>query len=215
MFTTALAMIIPVFLFGAPQGALAPFVPGEILVRFAPVSGGAEAVARASRSSPPDLKALNPVIDNLETAAHVPLSVKQLSSGDWVVLAVNSDRLTERAAHQLRERRNVAVVQVSPCEPEASAHCPPPKKLVIRFVPGAPEAEAVSKKLTGTDDAAFAQLTAALTKELDLPLAAKATDAATIQAQIDLRALTMTLIERLKALPDIEAAQPNFILTFK
>ena len=215
MFTTVLGMIIHVFLFATPQGTLAPFVPGEILVRFAPASEGAEAVARTVRVSPLDLKALDSVIDNLETAANVPMSVKQLSSGDWVVLAVDSDRLTERAAHQLRERRTVAGVQVSPYEPEASAPGTFPKKLIISFVPGTQEAEAISQKLAQTDETAFAQLTADLIKELDLPLTAKATDAATIQVQIDLKALTMTLVERLKALPDIEAAQPNFILQFK
>ena len=215
MFTRVLGVIIHVFLLGTPQGTIAPFVPGEILVRFAPASEWAKAVGRTVRVSPLDLKALDSVVHNLETAANIPLSVKQLSSGDWVVLAVDSDRLTERAAHQLRERRTVAGVQVSPSERESAVPRTFPKELIISFVPGTQEAEAVSQKLAQTDETAFAKLTANLIKELDLPLTAKATDAATIQAQIDLKALTMTLVERLKALPDIEAAQPNFILGFR
>lgn len=165
--------------------------------------------------NPPDLGALGLVIDRLQAEAGIPVRAKQLTGGNWVVLSVNGDRLLGQLVTQLRTRENVAKADVSPEEPGAHGGLSSPKKLVVTFVPGSPESEAVAQKFADAGDDRFAQLIRELEKDLDLPLRGEVNDEAAVVVHIDLKALTSVLVERLKALPDIESAQPNYILTIR
>lgn len=210
--TVVLSLILSTLLLGSSPQLSPQFVPGEILVRFVPGSEGSRAVTRVS---PPDLGVLRPVLNALQAKTGIPLNARQVTGGNWVVLSVDGDRLTDRMLSQLRLRERVALVRVSPERPEAQVGVASPKKLVVRFAPDSSESDAVAQKLAGAGDDRFAQLIRDLERELDLPLRGEATEDANVLVQIDLKTLTPILVERLKSLCDIDSAQPNYIVTIQ
>lgn len=213
--TVFLGLVVSTILLGTSPPPSPQFVPGEILIKFVHGTDGSAAVTRAIQVNPPDLGALGPVFKRLQGKMGIPVEAKQVTGGNWVVLSVNSDKLLDQLVTQLRARDNVAKVAVSPEKPGLHVGFSLPKPLVVTFVPGSPESEAVAQKLADAGDARFAQLIRELEKDLDLPLTGEVNDEATVVVQIDLKALTPVLAERLKALSDIESAQPNYILTIK
>jgi hypothetical protein len=213
--TTFWVLIIPVFLASVTSPPPRQFVPGEVLVKFSPGTKESASVAKANEVSPPDLAALNPAIEALEGGVGIPLKPKQLSGGRWLLLEVRLVALTKQVVQQLRTRKNIEEVRIAPCKLESPAAGPPPDGLVIEFGPGTPEAEAVSQKLSNRDSETFDRLISALEEYVDLPLEAEAIGEDAVSARIDLKVLTPLLVKRLKALEQIESAQPNYILTFK
>lgn len=210
-----LSLVLPTILLGTSPPPPSQFVPGEILVRFVPGTDGSAAVTRASQVNPPDLEVLAPVISRLQAKTGIPLRAVQVMGGDWFRLSVDGDRLTDQLVKRLRTRDNVAEVRVSPEQPEAAMGVSVPKKLAIRFSPGSAESEAVTQKHADATDVRFAQLMRELGRDLDLPVKGEVSEQGEALVQIDLRALTPILADRLKALSDIESAQPNYILTIK
>jgi hypothetical protein len=205
-----LAMIL-----GTSPAPRAQFVPGDMIAKFAPGTDASMAVARATQVSPPDLGALAPAINCLQAKTGIPLKATQVTGGNWVVLSVDNDRLTDQVVTQLRTRNNVAKVEASPEKPEQHMGVLLPKKLVIKFLPGSEEAETVAKNLADATDVGFAQLISKLERDLDVPLEAEVIEETKVLVQIDLKALTPILVERLKALCDIESAQLNYIETIR
>ena len=57
-----------------------------------------------------------------------------------------------------------------------------------------------------------ARLVASLERELGLPLKGEVSRNGRLALQVNLEALTLSLVERLKALPEVESVQPNFLL---
>jgi hypothetical protein len=212
--TTFWVLIIPVFLASVTSPPPRQFVPGEVLVKFSPGTKESASVAKANEVSPPDLAALNPAIEALEAGVGVPLKPKQLSSASWLLLEVRLVALTKQVVQQLRTRKNIEEVRIAPCKLGAPAPGPS-GGLVIEFEPASPEAEAVMQKLSKRGGETFDRLISALEGYVDLPLEAKAIGEDAVSARIDLKALTLILVKRLKALEEIESAQPNYILTLK
>ena len=56
------------------------------MVKFVPGSEAAVRVREVSQQAPLRLEALEPVVEQLEARTGLPLTVTQLTSGDWVVL---------------------------------------------------------------------------------------------------------------------------------
>ncbi len=209
------SVILPIVLLSTSPEVAPRFVPGEILIKFVPGTEGSTTVIRASQVNPPDLGALARVIKPLEAESGIPLKASQLTGGNWVVLSIDGHRLTEQVVRQLRIRENITEVKVGHGKREAHVGVSLPKKLVIRFLPGSRESETIVKKLSDANDVGFSRLIGEFEKDLDLPLKGEVTDEAKLVVQIDLRALTLTLSERLKALSDIESAQLNYIETIR
>jgi hypothetical protein len=191
------------------------FVPGEVLVKFVPGTEGSAAVDRASRTSPPDLGVLTPVVQRLQAATGVPLKAKQVTGGQWILVSVDGDKLTDELVTRLRGRANVAEVQPGPDPSGGTRDASRSKGIVVRFSAGSAEAEAIAEKRRGGDDAAFSALIRALEKDVGLSLRGEATADATVLLHADLGTLTLKLSEQLKALADIESAQPNYILRIR
>lgn len=204
-------LLSTLLLSGSPQRS-PQFVPGEVLVKFVSGSEGSRAVGQAS---PPDLGVLQPVLNALQAKTGIPLSVKQVTGGKWVLLSVDGGRLTHRMLSQLRRREGVALVEVSPERPDAQVGFSIPQRLVVTFAPGSSESDAVAQRLAGVGDDRFAQLIRDLERELDLPLRGEVTADAKVLVQIDLKALTPIVVERLKSLCDIDSVQPNYIVTIR
>ena len=191
------------------------FVPGEVVVKFAPGTEASAAVMRAGRLSPPDLEALAPPVAALQAKTGLPLRAKQVTGGQWVLLAVDGEKLVERLAEQLRARANVADVRLSPEPLEGTGEASGSRGIVVRFTAGSAEAHTVAQKRSGGGEDRFAQLVRALGKDVALPLKGEATADAILLLHVELRTLTLTLSEQLKALADVESAQPNYIMTIR
>jgi len=188
------------------------FVPGEVLVKFVSGTDGSAAVTRASRTSPPDLGVLAPVIQRLQAATAVPLKAKQVTGGQWILVSVDGERLSDELVTRLRGRANVAEVRLTPDPSDGTRNASKPKGIVVRFLAGSFEAEAIAQKRSGADDAPFSALVRALEKDTGLSLKGEATADTTLLLHVDLGTLTLKLSDQLKALADIESAQPNYIL---
>jgi len=188
------------------------FVPGEVLVKFVPGTEGSAAVIRASRVTPPDLGVLAPVIQRLQAATAVPLKAKQVTGGQWILVSVDGERLTDELVTRLRGRANVAEVRPTPDPSGGTRDASRSRGIVVRFSAGSAEAEAITQKWSRGDDTPVSQLVRALEKDVGLALKGEATADTTLLLHVDLGMLTLKLSEQLKALADIESAQPNYIL---
>jgi len=208
--TGLLGLVLSALLLGnAPPSR---FVPGEVLVKFVPGTEGSAAVIRASRVTPPDLGVLAPVIQRFQAATGVPLKAKQVTGGQWILVSVDGEKLTDELVTRLRGRANVADVRLSPDPSGGTRDASGSRGIVVRFSAGSAEAEAIAQKRSGGDDTPFSALVRALEQDIGISLKGEATADTTLLLHVDLRTLTMKLSEQLKALADIESAQPNYIL---
>jgi hypothetical protein len=196
----------------APAHQDPPFAPGEVLVRFAPGTPGSEAAAQAARSDPPTYGAFQPVTDRLHDDLGVPLNAVRLSAGGWVVLAVNGDALGQRLAARAAARANVVGAEVAPAEPPRPAGGVSAPGIRVRFRSGTAEAQAVAARLADARDERLAAVVGSLETDLGVSFTAEAAAPETLVLKVDLRALTLNLVERIKQLPGVEAAQPNYVL---
>lgn len=188
------------------------FVPGEVLVKFVPGTEGSAAVIRASRTSPPDFGVLAPVIQRFQAATGVPLKAKQVTGGQWILVSVDGEKLTDELVTRLRGRANVAEVRPTPDPSGGTRDASRSRGIVVRFSAGSAEAEAITQKWSRGDDTPVSQLVRALEKDVGLSLRGEATADTTLLLHVDLGMLTLKLSEQLKVLADIESAQPNYIL---
>ncbi|WP_447599732.1 hypothetical protein [Nitrospira sp. Nam80] len=91
LFATGL-MVMP-----SVAASSAPFVPGEIIIQFDPGSEGHRLAMQASRQSVPDLTDFAPIVTRLETMTGIPLTAKQLVSGQRLLLAIDTNRMADKA----------------------------------------------------------------------------------------------------------------------
>ena len=169
------------------------FVPGQVLARFVPGSDASALVVRVAERQPLDLTGLTGLADRLGEGAGVPLKPTGLGSGHFCTFSLDTRELGDRLARRLRERQRVERVEVSPDTATIT--------LTVAFSPGSEESRMRP-----------ARLVASLERELGVPLAGEASGQGRIVLHVNLEALTLTLVERVKALPDIESAQPNFVM---
>jgi hypothetical protein len=72
-------------------------VPGEVIVQFASGSEGDRVVVQTGKQATPDLTEFAPVVARLEREAGIPLTAKQLLSGRRLLLAIETNRIVEKA----------------------------------------------------------------------------------------------------------------------
>jgi hypothetical protein len=180
----------------ASPSAAAAIVPGELVVRFAKGTPLAERVARTA--APAADEALAAELARSLAPLGVPLAARQVTSGGELVLTIERERLRE-----LLEARLTAC-------PEIVTTAPEPERKRVR--PASTFAVRVVELAPGVDAAALGRATAAVAQETGWPLAVAA-DAGVSRVVLDLSQLTLTLLERLRARPDVEYAQPNQALS--
>jgi hypothetical protein len=182
------------------------------MLKFVAGSPGDDAVIRAGQTSPPNLAALEPVIGELQDGVELPLRVAQISSGNWLLLNVDFQALANQLAARLRGRENVMTVQARASEAEEPGGKPRSVEVLVKFAPGSAEDKAVASALEGGTVEPLADMLSELEQGLGLPLAGAANDPGELALQVDLEALTLSLVDTLKELPDVESAQPNYVL---
>jgi len=180
----------------APETLPAAIVPGELVVRFAKGTPLAERVARSA--APAADEALAAELARSLAPLGVPLAARQVTSGGELVLTIERERLRE-----MLEARLTACTEIVATAPE-------PERKLVR--PASTFAVRVVELAPGADAAALERATAAVAQETGWPLAV-ATDAGVSRVVLDLRQLTLTLLERLRARSDVEYAQPNQALS--
>jgi len=176
----------------SPASAPAAIVPGELVVRFAEGSPLAERVA--STKAPAEDAALAAELERSLGALGVPWTARQVTSGGELVLTIERERLRARLEARLTER------------PEIVAVAPEPERKRIR--PASTFAVRLTEVTPGTEAGALERATAQLASETGWPLAFAPADGSP-RVVLDLRALTLALVERLNARPDVEYAQAN------
>ncbi len=191
--TRALPCAIMPFMAATSWAQSPRFVPGEVVAKFVPGTEASAAVVRAAERQPLDLAGLRPIAERLGEAARVPLRPTGLNSGHFCVLSVDNGELKDRLARQLRARQGVERVEIAPDTTAITVR--------VAFSAGGEESRMRP-----------ARLVASLERELGLPLKGEVLQDGRVALQVNLEALTLSLVERLKALPDVESVQPNFVL---
>jgi hypothetical protein len=184
------------------------FVPGEVLTRFVAGSEASAAALRAAETQPMDLSGLVTVVDELGAQVGVPLRPARMSGGNFCVLSVNAEQLGERLRRQLGTRRTVRQVQVVR-EPSQAVMGPSSIRLLLEFTPASDEFNALSGKSEG---GRLARLVASLERDVGVPLKGQVVEPSRLALQVDLEALTLRLVERLRTQSILESVQPNYIL---
>lgn len=187
------------------------FVPGEMMVRFVSGSEADKIVTQVGEQAPLRLEDLDPVAMQLEASTGIPLTVTQLTSGKWIVLKVDVERLNARILERLRSHQSVAQAQPTDEQRQFIGYSPP-EKIAVKFEPGSAEAKTVSERLRNRGETSFTNLVSTLEQRVESPLRCEATQQEELLVQIDLTSLTLRLQDRLKSLPSVEVAQLNHVM---
>jgi len=207
-----LQAIFAVTVLGASPEPLANFVPAEVMIKFVSGSETEKAVREMGQRSPLRLDDLAPVVRQLEASTHIPLIVSQVTSGNWIVLKIDSETLSRGIAERLRGYQNVAEAEIID-EGKRHVGYAPPKKIAVKFVPGSLEVKTITEKLTNQGESNFRALLSRLQQRAESPLKAEVTQQKGLLLQVDLTSLTLTLQDRLKSLPSVESTQLNYVMT--
>lgn len=174
-----------------------PIVPGDVIVAFKPQTEG-DRLLRTATESPADAEAaLDSLAVELGQQVDIPLLMKQRLSGDRLLLSIDCAALEELAAAQLRVQPAVAKIDI---RPRSSRTCLPsdsPPTLVVEWASDGPDTQAN------------------LSETLTVPHSLRRDDHARQIVELDVPALTLALVDRLKHLPDLASAQPNYVMTIR
>lgn len=174
-----------------------PIVPGDAIVTFKPQTEGDRLVRRAPESSADSKTSLDSVAVELGHQVAISLLMKQRLSGDRLLLSIDCTALEELAAAQLRAQPVVAKIDI---RPRSSRTCLPsdsPTTLVVEWASNSPDTQAN------------------LSETLTVPHSLRRDDHARLIIELDVPALTLALVDRLKHLPDLASAQPNYVMTIR
>lgn len=218
--TRAVLMICALILFSAllpgivfANGQNSRFILGEVMVKFRNETEPNQLLSEANRSNPPNIEILAPVARLLSEKTGIPLKVKQILSGAWVLLAVDADKLTTQSVTQLRKRNTIAEIQLSPGEAKA-IDAFEVKKIDVTFQSSSPEYKVIKAKLAGIANSSFTELIRDLSKTLDLPLQGEVDQRAHLVLEVNLREVTTVLAKRLRSLSElIDLVQLNYVST--
>ncbi len=193
--------------FALEQGA--PFIPGDVIVKFRSGTPGAETAARAAASGADAV--LASTVRSLSHDLGVPLLFKRLGGGGDLLLAVDRAGLEDRLLASLREVRNVARVEPARegADPEA-----PRRGLRVRFAQGSAEAEEVARaaaRAGGAEPIGPLEATHRLESHAGCPLVGRIDSSGELVVEPDLAALSRQLVEGLTSRPDVEYAQLNYV----
>jgi hypothetical protein len=174
-----------------------PIVPGDVIVMFKPQTEGDRLLRRATESHADTEAALGQLALDLGNNVGVTLLMKQRLSGHRLLLGINCAALVELVATQLRSHRAVAKVDI---QPRRSPTCPPsssPPTLMVELEPGVPDSQG---ELSGI---------------VTVPHSLRRDDHTRLIVELDVPSLTLALVDRLKHLPDLDSAQPNYVMTIQ
>jgi len=179
-----------------------PFVPGEALLRFAAGSAGEKALRQSALSTPADLTILEGPLNGVGARARVPLRPVRVGGGGWLVVRIRRDELARQVRDRLARCREVAQVTHEQGDTgKVNAR--------ITFRDGSRSARLLERAGGPGGKSQVDSLVAHIARRIGTPLKGAASGSE-LQVEVDLDDLTLQLIERLKALREVESAQPNY-----
>lgn len=196
----------------ASTGEEARFVAGEVIVKFRSGTPGARATSRASAGGGAAEAALGPQIQGLSDAVGVPLRLERLASGGDLLLGVDGGRVQQKLLEALRGADGVA--EVEPTRETGTGE--PPCGVRVRFAPSGPEAREVARasaRPRGEEPLGPLEVTRRLQSRVGFPLANRLGDSGELVVEPDLAALTRDVVHRLSQRPDVQYAQPNYVVS--
>jgi len=179
-----------------------PFVPGEVMIRFALGSEGRRATRLGAAASPPSLAALAGPVVALGKQVNTPLQAARLSGGEWLLLRVPMDELARHTASRLARCRWVSRATPVPGDSTRAA-------VRLTFQEASAEARLLARAGQPGGSAHLDSLVNHIGRRISTPLTG-AVSGDGLLVEVDLDALTLQLVERLKGLAEIESAQPNY-----
>lgn len=194
---------------GQVKPAPRPFALGEAIVLFKSGSEAGRLVASIPAGSDRPGAGLTGSIGNLSRELGTPVRLKQLLSGGNVLLEVDRVELCARIAERLGARSGVKHTQALAQSPGS------PRTVGVRveFDEHSPEAATVESTAgAGREtDPALQALADALAAGTGLSFRPAAAPARQLLLVVDLEALTLDLVARLRKLDSVESAQPNYL----
>ena len=176
------------------------FFPGQILTRFSEGTSQRETVAQVSQTIPLDLGGLVNVIAELSARAGVPLRLHQLGSGYWLTLDVDREMLPDHVRSIVSSQEGVrSVMVVAPADANSA----------VQYVVDAADGSGLERAINRRRGRGLPDLMDVWTTAVGLRLQYTVDDGH-LMLSIDWNAGTLELVERFKAMPEIEAAQPNY-----
>ena len=176
------------------------FVPGQVLTRFSEGTPQRDVVVQVSQTAPLDLSGLDNVIEGLSQRLGVPLRVHHLGSGYWLTLDVDRDLLAVRIQAVLRSQEDVAGVTVTKPGGPAS---------LLQFAISADENSRLARSIGRRSRRGLSGVMEAWSSAAGLALQYTFEDAH-LAISIDWDTATVALVEQLKSMPEVEAAQLNY-----
>ena len=162
------------------------FVPGELIVAFKKDTEAGAITAALSKGDSAGRGRLDAYVDGLSAKLAIPIKTKRVGSGGDVLLAIDLPELRARLISQLKG--DPRVVRATPAEAGGEVR--------LQLAAGA----------------SLPEVTRRLAKDLGFALASRTTPKNELFVDVDDRALTLHLVERLRQLPEVEYAQPNFVV---
>lgn len=211
-----LALTLPIAMAAAgqpPPDETRTWVPGEAIVRFSPDSGAAAAVGQALEGRLHEEPALVAAVEALSERLDLALRAKQLTSGSEVVLEIDREKLEARLLDRVREDARVEEALVAGTTDE-SPFADPRIEIRVRFPAASEAARTVAAARAEEDDTScdLDVLGRSLTGGLELPFGFRASGETEMVLRVGLRELTEILLDRLRAEPEVQSAEPNRLL---
>jgi hypothetical protein len=170
----------------------AGFVPGEAIVKFKPASeAGRE--SRSPQDADPKA-AFEALAARLSRETGWPLEVRRAMSGGELLVAIRFETLAQRLLEQAREEARLKDVAIEVAPPGEGPSLP------------------TLRGRLATKEADPAALARQLGARVGFPVTARSESQGEIRLSVDVAAATARLVETLKQRPDVEYAQPNYIL---
>ncbi len=197
-----LSSLVSMFLLGGSIMTSQNFVVGEVLFKFAGGTEGGAAVEKSLQTSPPDLSAISQVLNALQAEVEIPVKPVRLASGGWILVTIDAHQVARRAAEKLRSCDEVASVALVDMKSRPDLREAASNALLVEFArqPASPESR--GPRMQDSE----------ISAKLGLPIVVSHREKNQVLIEIDWKELTLILVERLKAIRDVEAAQPNFVL---
>jgi hypothetical protein len=199
-------------LFAAQANDKPSFVAGDLIVRFTTASEPGTLVTRAMQGDPNADRQLAALATRLSQELGVAIVAVRVTSGSELVLSVDRDRLANSLTQVVT--RDPAVRQVTRVDPPKTV-LPAPQIALALDLRRDSEAGRMVRRTTRAGKQTSKEIEA-LVKKLcvgaDPQPSGRVNDRGQLVLAIDVAALTLELVERLKRRPDVEYAQPSQIL---
>lgn len=189
------------------------FVPGEVMVQFKPNTEPDRLLTKALNSKPQDLNILKPSALLLSGKIEMPLTVKQLLSGRWVLFRLDSGQLLNDSLTRLRKKCGTAEIQLKVSD-DKSLYRLTNQELDIAFKPSSREYKIVTD-WKGSEKQEFTKLVDGFEEVLGYPVQGRVDSRKHLILELDQRNISLLMEKRLRQITSIiQAVQLNYISTY-